>query len=267
MSSEVSAAQLLATVQASPTAVAAHDRAGWVGLFAVDGQVNDPVGSRPHEGRAAIERFYDTFIAPNTIVFHVEHDVVCGSSVMRDLTIETRMSTGAVLQVPMHLRYDLVDENGALKIRRLYAHWELPAMIRQLLRQGAKGLGTSATLGAQMLRHQGLGGALGFAQGFSGVGEAGKRQADAFLAAISQRDLDAAGRALAKKAALHWPYGTAVSLRQFANKACGLRWRKLLAAGRYVTATLTTADESRRGVALVHFDADVRISSVQIFVC
>ena len=43
---------LLAAVERSPEAAAAHDRAGWVGLFTVDGRIEDPVGSRPHVGQA-----------------------------------------------------------------------------------------------------------------------------------------------------------------------------------------------------------------------
>ena len=47
-------------------------------------------------------------------------------SVVRDLELETRMSTGVVLTVPMHLRYDLVAEVHGVSLDRLYAHWELP---------------------------------------------------------------------------------------------------------------------------------------------
>jgi hypothetical protein len=41
---------LIAAVERSPQAAAAHDRAGWVGLFTADARVEDPVGSRPHLG-------------------------------------------------------------------------------------------------------------------------------------------------------------------------------------------------------------------------
>jgi hypothetical protein len=58
---------LLAAVERSPEAAAAHDRAGWVGLFTVDGRIEDPVGSRSHVGQAQIGRFYDTFIGPVTL--------------------------------------------------------------------------------------------------------------------------------------------------------------------------------------------------------
>lgn len=168
------AEELFAAVEASPAAVAAHDRTAWVNLYAREGEVNDPVGSRPHRGEQAIERFYDTFIAPNTIRFHVEHDIAKGMTVVRDLTLETVMSTGATLSVPMHLRYDLVEEDGLLKIARLAAHWELAPMIGQLLRAGVPGLTASAKLTPQLIGNQGLGGAIGFLGGLRSVGRRGR---------------------------------------------------------------------------------------------
>src|SRR5690606_33906741 len=99
MPPEPTAVDLLTAVQASPRAVAAHDKDTWVSLFAPGAAVNDPVGSTPHVGPAAISRFYDTFIAPNTIAFHVDRDLVAGRTVVRDLSIETTMSTGATVLV------------------------------------------------------------------------------------------------------------------------------------------------------------------------
>lgn len=61
--------ELLAAVERSPQAAAAHDRAGWVGLFTGDARVEDPVGSQPQVGHEAIGRFYDTFIGPRDITF------------------------------------------------------------------------------------------------------------------------------------------------------------------------------------------------------
>ena len=37
-------AHLIAAVERSPQAAAAHDRVGWVGLFTADGRIEDPVG-------------------------------------------------------------------------------------------------------------------------------------------------------------------------------------------------------------------------------
>ncbi len=269
MSSKPTAAELLAAVKASPAAVATHDRAAWVGLFAADGQVNDPVGSRPHTGRTAIKKFYDTFIAPNTIRFHVEHDVVCGMSVFRDLTIETVMPGGVTLRVPMHLRYDLIEEAGSLKIHRLYAHWELLPMIFQLLGTGLGGLWTAIKLGPQLIAHQGLDGVFGFMRGFSGVGGAGKRAVDAFLAAVSRGDTGAAEVQMAPGAVLELPAGERLLLTGFVARARKLEWRKLIAAGRTVTATVVLGPSmtAPRGVALFLFEAvRPQISGVQIFI-
>ena len=256
---------LIALVRRSPELCAAHDRAGWVGLFAADGQVNDPVGSKPHEGRAAIERFYDTFIAPNALSFAVEHDVVCGMSVMRDLSIDTVMATGARLSVPMHLRYDLIEEDGALKIRRICAHWELPGMMLQLLKLGLRGLWTSIVLTPRLIRHQGLSGLLGFMHGLFGSGRAGKRAAEAFFAAARRGDSTAAGACLTSDCALEVPTGTRVALLELVPGLRELQWRKLIGAGNYASATVQIGP--RRGVALFRFDQGPRqISSLQIFI-
>ncbi|WP_051162861.1 nuclear transport factor 2 family protein [Nocardia brevicatena] len=124
MPPEPTAADLLAVVAASPRAVAAHDRPAWVGLFAEGAVVNDPVGSTPHIGRVAIERFYDTFIAPNTITFDITHDFAGPATILRDLTIRITMPTGATVHVPMHLRYELVEVAGELRIETIRVHTE-----------------------------------------------------------------------------------------------------------------------------------------------
>ncbi|MDG3012767.1 transporter [Rhodococcus sp. D2-41] len=251
MAKQPTAAEALQTVEASPAAVAVHDRSAWLDLMARGGVVNDPVGSRPHQGREAIGRFYDTFIAPNTIVFDVDHDVVCGSTVFRDLTIVTTMSTGVTLNVPTHLRYDLVEEEGALKVALLAAHWELPTMIVQLARAGVPGLAAALKLTPQMLSNQGVGGVVGFMKGLRRVGAAGKRTAAGFAAAGRRGDTAAVRAVLTSDARLECPAGTAVSVDEFVEQARGLDWTKFVAAGRSVTATVHTGD--RAGVALLEF--------------
>lgn len=256
---------LISFVAQSPKRCRAHDRAGWVALFAPDGQVNDPVGSRPHEGREAIGRFYDTFIGPNTLSFAVEHDIVCGMSVMRDLNIDTTLSTGARLSVPMHLRYELVEHGGRLAIRRLYAHWELPGMMWQMMRQGLLGLWTSIKLTPQLLRHQGIGGLFGFMRGLSGSGRAGKRVVEAFFTAARSGNLDEARSCLAEGCALEVPAGTRVELADLLPGLRELQWRKLIGSGNFTTATIHIG--RRRGVALFRFDRGPRrISSLQVFI-
>ena len=133
-------AELLAVVERSPAATAVHDRTAWVGLFTADGRVEDPYGSRPHVGHDQIGRFYDTFIAPRQIIFHRDVDVTVGATVVRDLMLEIVMAADVTLNVPMHLRYDLRESDGDWRVERLRAHWELPTMVVQMLRQGAKSL-------------------------------------------------------------------------------------------------------------------------------
>lgn len=255
-------AALLATVRASPDAVAVHDKAAWVGLFAADGEVNDPVGSRPHVGRAAIERFYETFIAPNDIRFEVDQDLVCGATVVRDVVIETRMATGLRVAVPAHIRYELVETGGGPRIRRLCAHWELLPMVGQTLRGGLRGMRTQLLLGARMLACQGPGGVLGFMRAFRGVGRRGKRRAESLLAAAARGDAAAVAAGPAAGAVIELPAGTPARPADLAGLR-GLTWHKTIAAGRTVTATV--AHEGVRGVVLLEFGRRRRIERVVFY--
>ena len=180
-------AAVIAFVERSPAAVAQHDRAGWIALFAADCVIEDPVGSRPHRAgdRDVIARFYDTFIAPNVIEFRRGRDYVDGLQVLRDLSIEIRMAPRVVIRVPMYLVYELCREAGELRIRRLAAHWELRPMLMQLLRCGLRGLPSALALGLRMIRLQGLGGTLGFMRAWRSVGPAGKA---AVIAALGREE-------------------------------------------------------------------------------
>ncbi len=250
-------------VKQSPAAVAEHDKQRWLKLFATDGWVNDPVGSKPHTTPAAIERFYETFIAPNQIHFDVEHDVVCGNTVIRDLIIETTMSTGLKVDVPTHIRYELVEEQGQLKVHRLYAHWELSPMVLQTLKAGLPGLITYSKLSVHMIRCQGLGGVFGFMKGFGGVGKTGKRHAEQFLRAMSLGRSSLPDQVLAEDASFDMWSFSSMQLDDFAEELKGLSWKKVMAAGRTVTATVMQGE--RRGMALFMFNNARQISRVRFY--
>lgn len=259
--------ELLTTAKASPTAVAAHDRASWLGLFSRDAEVHDPVGSRGHAGPAALARFYDTFIAPNDIHFAVEHDLVCGQTVVRDLVIETRMGgTPLQVNVPLFIRYEIVDDNGQPKVRRLYAHWELMAMMgSQVFNQGlGTGLLALIKLSGNMLRHQGIGGALGFSRAFAGVGKKAKLSTEAFLEAMSQGDDHRARTVLAPHCPLQ--IGTSpVGLAEMKHRLKTARWEKMLAGGQQVTVRLHLND-GQRAVGLFDIARDGhRLAGVRIY--
>jgi hypothetical protein len=229
------AAELLAAVEQSPRATAAHDRAGWVSLFTDDGCVEDPVGSGSHVGHAQIGRFYDTFIAPRQITFCRDLDVVTGTSVIRDLTLEVMMGRGVRLVVPAFIRYDLREGESGWQIARLRAYWELAAMIAAFFRSGVKALPASLQLSSALLRNQGLPAAARYVSGISGPARRGKRLVEQALAD---------GRLTAQL------------------PEC--KWSKVIAAGTTVAASITTP--SGRGVLFADLDDRGReITDVSIF--
>ncbi|WP_395311349.1 ketosteroid isomerase family protein [Mycobacterium sp. AMU20-3851] len=169
---------VLATVERSPAAAGAHDRIGWVGLFTDTATIEDPVGSRPHVGRAEIERFYDTFIGPRDITFHRDIDIVVGQTMLRDLVLEVAMGPAVTMRIPAILRYDVMPAGlteDDLRISRLQAYWELPAMAWQFARNGPAAVPASLQLTRALLANQGPAGAAGFMSGLAGAGGRGKR--------------------------------------------------------------------------------------------
>ena len=218
------AADLLAIVEQSPRATAAHDRAGWVSLFTDDGCVEDPVGSGSHVGHVQLGRFYDTFIGPRHITFHRDLDIVAGTSVIRDLTLEVVMGRGVRLLVPTFIRYDLREGENGWQVARLRAYWELAAMIGAFLSNGVKSLPLSLQLSGALLRNQGLAGAARYVSGLTGPARRGKRLVEEALAA---------GR--------------------FTDELPECKWSKVIAAGSTVAASITTP--SGRGVLFADLDA------------
>ncbi len=250
-------AACLACVEQSPQAVAAHDKARWLGLFAPAAVVEDPVGSRPvvNQGSDAvggpIGRFYETFIAANDIRFHVQRDIVCGGCAVRDLEIEIRMSAKVVVRVPMHLIYELTELDGELKIKRLAAHWELAPMLRQQMQYGLASMTAGTAAFWRMLRYLGLSGVVGFAEARRTVGEPGRRLAQQFAAAFSRGDAQGLRRLFAGSGTVAWPAGQEQPAASWELPATPteLKLGKTLVAGNYVTASFSLGgSDARSGV-------------------
>ena len=231
---------LLAAVDRSPAAAAAHDRAGWVGLFTVDGRIEDPVGSRPHTGHAEIGRFYDTFIGPRDIAFHRDLDVVRGSAVVRDLDLEVVMGSAVTMMIPAFLRYDLREVNGEWKIATLRAYWELPSMMLQFLRNGASAMPATIQLSQGLIRNQRLRGTAGFAAGFRRVGSRRKQLVDSFVNSVGRGDRLAAQRALSSNATMTFGDDDVADIADLVALCPGARAPKLIAAGSTVAASITS---------------------------
>jgi hypothetical protein len=260
----------LSLVERSPAAVAAHDKGAWLALFARYSLVEDPVGSAPlitgiydsragYRAREGLSRFYDTFIAPNAIRFHVEQDIVSGLHVVRDVTIEIAMSARVTVRVPAHLLYELTVEDDTLKIFRLAAHWELAPMLRQQLASGWPFLAVGCRSAGRMWRHQGARGMLGFMRALSGVGASGKACVERFARHFNAADTKALQSLFAHpglRVAVPGVPGD-VSIAQCAAVCGDLRIGKLLAAGNVVSATLEYrhAQGRHRGVAIFELDS------------
>lgn len=190
----------LAIAKRSPATVAAHDKAAWLGMFSRDAVVEDPVGTPPNRkgvhcrpGRSRedeLGEFYETFISPNDIRFEVARDIVCGSEVIRDVVLHITMRTGLRVAVPAYVIYRLVDEDGAIRVARLAAHWEPAGMTAQVLRGGPKGWKTLLASSGRMLSIQGLRATMAYFDGTRArLGARGPAVLHAFADAVSGRRL------------------------------------------------------------------------------
>lgn len=265
--------KLLQQAEKSPQAVSVHDKVAWLDVFATQSMIEDPVGSKPHiagvydsvsgqRGKAQLARFYETFIAPNSIRFDVHRDIVSGTHVMRDLDIHIQMAANVHLKVPMHLLYHLVQEGSGdsseWKITRLAAHWELVPMVMQLMGNGMASLPVSMGLSARMLKYQGILGMLAYSKAVFNVGKQGKRLAQSLVQHLNQKHAAQVRECFADDATATWVESTGtVTAAQFMSE---LNWQihaeKWIAAGDTVTATvrLEKAGAVQNGVALFRFN-------------
>jgi steroid Delta-isomerase len=117
----------------SQAAVHARDRQAWLGLFAEDAVVADPIGPSPldpggrgHHGLAAIAAFYDRVIAPNDqITFEIERSYLCGDEVADVGIIRTTLPGGSHVVVVRGVYTYRTD--GGSKLMALRAYWEFDA--------------------------------------------------------------------------------------------------------------------------------------------
>ncbi len=269
MTNKLTREDCLGTVMKSPQAVAIRNKEAWLSIFARYNIVEDPIGSTPvvsgvYDARSGVRgpgplgRFFDTFIAPMDIVFHVERDIVCGLGVARDLTIEIKMSPKVTVHVPMHVLYELVEEDGVLKIQRLAAHWELRPMLLQQMSFGLASLSAIFTATLRMIRHLGILGMLRFMKAVSNIGQTGKDVVSRFVDGLNRQSSDSMHSTLSSRfAGVALPAATPVrQIGQLLQMKGQLTLGKTLAAGNVVTASCTLETEGKvwKGIAFFEFD-------------
>lgn len=113
----------------SRAAVQDGDRDRWLGLFAEDGVVADPVGVSPfdptgegHRGPEARAKFYDEVIAPNPIRMDIWASHAGGDEVANVVTVTTTLPDGSKAIVDIVALYRVDAEGQILSLR---AYWEM----------------------------------------------------------------------------------------------------------------------------------------------
>ncbi len=259
--------ELLEIVRQSPDRVAAHDKAGWLALFSRDGVIEDPVGAPPNP-REALPGFYDAFLEGNDISFDVLADYTTANEVARDVSIHIRMSTGLQITVPSFLFYEVVEEDGAPKLRRMRAVWDLRKRSTSALASGPRGLWTLTSVSAAMLRALGLKWMLGYSRGLvSGIFARGPQAAEALAAAITAGDVEAAAALFVPDTWVEFPVGVRFPVRDWLVLLAGSRTTVSAATSAgWLTAMRYEVEGGAAGVALLEFDPQSKkIASARFF--
>ncbi|TDJ06206.1 MAG: hypothetical protein E2O68_05290 [Deltaproteobacteria bacterium] len=245
--------EILELVKNSPRLVAVHDKKNWVNLFSKDSVIADPIGTRPvsHQN---LPKFYETFIAPNDIVFEEKIDIITDNQVARDVLIHTKLPGGLRVKVPAHLFYK-VEKN---KIQTMYAHWDLMAMVIQFLsKKGA--LKEMVGLSTRLMKNLGLLGALGFFKGMVwGIKGKGKK---AVHKIFTKHDL----RPFGPNTKIELPVEKkSITPKEFFNKGLDLDIGRITSAGWYTTFSFKA--DNKFGIGRLKFSpVNGKVTSAEIF--
>lgn len=112
--------------------VRTKNREGWLGLYAEDAIIEDPIGvshidpeGKGHRGPAAREAFWDNFIAPANIDIDIKDSYAAGNEVANhvEITIVIPAGDGKALQQKVFGVFTYhVNEQG--KLLSLRGYWE-----------------------------------------------------------------------------------------------------------------------------------------------
>lgn len=120
-----------------------HDKAGWLGLFAEDGIIEDPIGVSPldlkgegHKTQAEREAFWDTNIANSDIQITIHDSYAAANEVANHLTLDVAITLGdrKFRQQTRGIFTYRVDERG--KIKALRGYWELDDTLKTMREVG-----------------------------------------------------------------------------------------------------------------------------------
>jgi steroid Delta-isomerase len=111
-------------------ALRAMDPEAWANTFAEDGVTHDPVGTPPHQGRAALRRFLQGILSMFQEAGLTEDDIfVAGNGAAVKWTGRGVAKNGRPIQFE---GIDVFEVNEAGKIQEVRAYWDAAAVMAQL---------------------------------------------------------------------------------------------------------------------------------------
>ena len=112
-------------------------KAAWLALYAEDAILKDPVGISPleplgqgHQGKAAIEDFWNMIIGPANITLNIKQRIISGPlncAVLQEVIND--MGNGKITTIDMIATYAV---NDAGLITEMCAYWNFDELISQL---------------------------------------------------------------------------------------------------------------------------------------
>ncbi len=123
--------------------VHSHDKEGWLGLFAEDGIIQDPIGTSPldpngegHKTPAQREAFWDQNIANSDIEITIHHSYAAANEVANHLTLDVVVPLGdkKFRQQTKGIFTYRVDERG--KIAAMRGYWDFDESMKTMKEVG-----------------------------------------------------------------------------------------------------------------------------------
>lgn len=112
------------------------NKAGWLGLFADDAIVQDPVGVSPldpsgkgHHGKKAIEAFWDMAMPNGIASFEIRESHPAGDSCANVITLSNKLPDGTLIETDCVAVYTANDQG---KITSLRAYWDYSKLEKEL---------------------------------------------------------------------------------------------------------------------------------------
>jgi steroid Delta-isomerase len=134
MDAKLSAAQLAG--RRSAEFAMAKNKSAWLGLYAEDAVIEDPVGVSPldpqghgHRGKAAIARFWDMAIAPGQLTMTLRESYPSGDECANVVTITNKLPSGGAVVTDCVIVYRVNGEGLLVSLR---AYWEFAKVAAQL---------------------------------------------------------------------------------------------------------------------------------------